>query len=76
MLLAGLLAKGRPQEYHAEDHADQTERIAYGACHGHVVCPLNIFGVGLQEGLLCCSEHRRVGYGTREKTHRISEGNS
>ena len=52
MLLAGLLAKGRPQEYHAEDHSDESERIGYGTCHSHPVGSFQVVRCCLKKGLL------------------------
>ena len=61
----GDAAEDPSEEYHAEDHSDESERIADCACHRHVVRSFHILRIDLEECLLGCTEHRGVCYGSR-----------
>ena len=65
LMLFAFFAEDSSEEYHAEDHSDESERIADCACHRHVVRSFHILRIDLEECLLGCTEHRGVCYGSR-----------
>ena len=75
MMAAAFPAHYRTEEYHAEYHTDEAERIGCRAGHRHVVCAFDVGWIGLKEGLLCGSEHRGVGDCSGEKSHHVAERN-
>ena len=62
-------------QHDAQHHSEQSERIGYGAGHGHAVGCLDIVRRDLQERLLACSQHRSVGDGSGEESDGVRSGN-